>query len=89
MSTQALSLDSDWDRIREKLHEHFSEENLEIKDGRITYSRGGEKLQIHRNGEVSGKMPLHSNQIKDAGKIKITGSEIKIYSENSEYVFRR
>lgn len=89
MSTQALSLDSDWDEIREKFREHFREENLEIEDSEITYSRGGEQLRIHKNGEVSGKMPLHSNQIKDAEKIEITGSEIKIHSENSEYVFRR
>jgi hypothetical protein len=89
MSKQTLNLQDDWERIKEKFREHFGGRNLEINSDRIKYSRSGEHLEIKRNGEASGAMPLHSNEMEDANQIQISDSEVRIYSNSSEYIFRR
>ena len=89
MSKQALSLNDDWKEIKEKFRKHFKDKNLEIENEKIKYRKSGEHLEINRNGELSAGMPLHANSLENVEKIKISDSEIKIISKNSEYTFRK
>ncbi|MFB6242186.1 MAG: hypothetical protein ABEJ36_05305 [Candidatus Nanosalina sp.] len=79
----------DWKKIKEKFREHFEQRNIVIERERMEYSKSGEHLEIKRNGEISGAMPLHSNKMEKANRIQISNSEIKIISEDSKYSFRR
>ena len=89
MSTQTLNLEDEWHEIKEEFRNHFKYSNVEIEKQIIRYSRSGEHLEIGKDGSVSAGMPLHENEIQKVKRIQITDSEIKIYSENSEYIFRR
>jgi len=89
MSKQSLSLQNDWNQIKEAFRTHFNDKNIEIDEKVINYSGTGEHLEIHRDGTVSGGMPLHESQMRNVEEIKILDSEIKIKSETTEYTFKR
>jgi len=81
MSKQTLNLENNWEDIKENFREHFPEDKLEIKENRIIYNSGSEHLEIHKNGKVSGAMPLHTAEIEKADKIIINDSKIEIISK--------
>lgn len=89
MSKQALSLQNDWEQIKEEFQEHFREKNLEIEEEKLKYERSGEHLTIIKDGRVSAGMPLHSNELQNAKEIDFTDSGVKVISEKSTYEFRR
>lgn len=89
MSRQILSLQDDWEEVRERFRDHFDPENLEIGDEKVKYSSSGEHLEIRRDGELSAGMPLHSNEMENADRIEISESEVKVFSRDGKYAFRR
>lgn len=86
---KVFDLEDDWMELKQSFQKRFDEENLEINDQQIEYQRSGEHLRMSRDGKVSGGMPLHSNEIENAEKIKVSDSEIEVISKNSHYSFKR
>lgn len=84
-----LDIQKDWEAVKKHFKQHFKGSETEEEEGRIIYRKSGEKLVLSRNGEVSGKMPLHTTEIEDAGEIAFRGSEVEIFSEETRYVFAR
>lgn len=89
MSKQSLSLQDDWEQLKKAFRTHFRDDDLEIDKNMINYSGSGEHLEIHRDGTVSGGMPLHENKMENVKQINISDSEIKMISKTTEYTFRR
>lgn len=89
MSEQALNLKNDWEKVREKFKNHFRNQNIEIDQNSCEYSRGGEKLSVHKDGKVRGSMPLHNNKFSKAKEIIFREEEIELKADNFSYIFRR
>jgi uncharacterized protein YydD (DUF2326 family) len=88
MSEQTLNL-SEWQKVRKAFKDHFNSENIEIRDEIIKYFRKGEGLIIRKEGEISGSMPLHENDLSQVEEIVFRDSEIEIKSDSLNYIFRR
>lgn len=78
----------DWKQLKEEFLEHFGEE-AEASDSRLRYEKAGEFLEIRKGGIVEAGMPLHANRIEDADSLKFGESEVEVFAEDSNYVFRR
>lgn len=84
-----LDIQKDWEAVKKQFREHFKGSGVKEEEDRIIYRKSGEKLAVSRNGEVSGKMPLHTTEIEDAEEIAFRDSEVEIFSGETRYVFGR
>ena len=88
MSEQILSLDN-WDEVKQAFRDHFNPENVEMLNDAVKYSSGSEFLEVGKDGEVSGAMPLHEADLSSVREIVFRDSEIELKSGKESYVFRR
>jgi len=88
MSRQSLSLNREWDEVKKEFKRHFKDEDIKYDERSIKYSKSNERLIISKNGYVKGEMPLHQVDF-NASKIVFKQSHVKLFSESSEYIFRR
>jgi hypothetical protein len=89
MSEQVLNLNNDWEKVREEFKNHFRDQNIELNQDSCIYSSSGEKLSVHKDGKVSGSMPLHDNKFSKAREIIFREGEIELKADNISYIFRR
>ena len=78
----------DFGKISSKFEKHFPKRDINIEKDELEYESGSASLKISKNG-VEGEMPLHSFKSDSFKEIIFSEKEVKIVTDEVDYIFRK